>query len=118
MESKKEQKYRSLRERYIHHFAIFGAENITYALYDSSAWSNSVDFIYPYFDKDWNIIRMEAGMLNLVSGEYFERLVFTEKQDFFDFIDEIIAADEKKHPDTPKYHKLMLEKFARFKMYK
>ena len=100
MKSKKEQEYRSLRERYIRHFAIFGAENIAYALYDSCGWSNSVDFIYPYFDKNWNIIRMEAGMLNLETGDYFERLVFTEKQDFFDFIAEIIAADKKKHPDT------------------
>ena len=57
-------------------------------------------------------------MLNLETGYYFERLVFTEKQDFFDFIAEIIAADKKKHPDTPKYHKLMLEKFAAFERYK
>lgn len=118
MKNKKEQEHRSLRERYVHHFALFGAENIMYAVYDSSAWSNSVDYIYPYFDAEWYIIRMEAGMLNLETGEYFERLVFTEKQDFLNFLAEIVAADQNNHPDTQKWYKLAIEKVEAFNRYK
>ena len=118
MENKKEREYRSMREMGVRRLAVFGAENIAYALYDSTAWSNSVDYIFPIYDSEWHITGMKVGLLNFATGEYFEPLVFTEKQNFLDFIAEIIAADEKKHPDTQKYHKLMLEKFAKFVNFK
>ena len=118
MKSPKEQEHRSLRERYVHHFEKFGVENIMYAIADSTAWSNSVDFIFPQYDKEWYVIGMEAGMLNLGTGEYFKRLVFAEKQDFLNFMDELMAADTNKHPDLQKYYKLAIEKIAKFERYK
>ena len=118
MKSEKEQEYHSLRERYIRHFAIFGVENIMYALYDSSAWSNGLDYIFPIIGDSWNIIGMKAGLFNLGTGEYFEPLVFTAKQDFFDFLADLMAVGGNQHPDTQKYYELAVEKFEKFERYK
>ena len=117
MKSEKEQEHRSLRERIVHRFEKFGVENIMYAIADTTAWSNSVDFIFPKYDKEWYVIGMEAGILNLGTGEY-ERLGFAEKQDFLDFMDELMAADTNKYPDLQKYYKLAKEKIAGFERYK
>jgi len=120
MEDKKEQELRSRRESFIHgcvhHFENFGVENIMYAIADSTAYSNGVDMIERVFDAEWNIISMVVYMVNLETGKY-EALSFG-KQDFLDFLDELMAADTKKHPDLQKYYKLAVEKIKSFERYK
>ena len=116
MEGKKEQEHRSLRERIVHHFEKFGVENIMYAIAGTGAWTNSVDFIFPQFDKEWYVIGMEAGLF-MDTGEY-ERLGFAGKQDFLNFMDELMAADTNKHPDLQKYYKLAKEQITGFERYK
>ena len=100
----------------IHHFERFGVENIMYALYDTVAWTNRVDFIMPLYDTEWHVTGMNANMLNLETGEYMG-LSFA-KQDFFNFMDELMAADTKNHPDLQKYYKLAKERLSTFKRFK
>jgi len=87
-----------------------------YALYESTAWSNGVDYIAPEYGKEWHVTGMFANMLNLETGEYMG--LFFAKQDFFNFMDELMAADTKKHPDLQKYYKLAKEKLSTFKHFK
>ena len=122
MKSEKEQEYRSLKEkfphhweRFVHHFENFGVENIMYAIADSAAYTNGVDTIHPLYDKEWYVDSMVVNKLNLETGEY-EALNFG-KQDFLDFLNELMAADTKKHPDLQKYYKLAVERIKSFKRY-
>ena len=40
-----------------------------------------------------------------------------EKQDFLNFLAELMAADTNKHPDLQKYDKLAIKKVAAFERY-
>ena len=106
-------------EKTIKHLANFGCENIVYALWDSAAWTNGVDYICPTYDKEWKVVNMIVGILNLATGEY-EACSYSKKE-----LQKLVKDIRDKFPDKPHdeeafnvYYPKFIERFEKFDRYK
>ncbi len=105
-------------EKAIKHLANFGCENIAYALWDTSAWSNSVDYIFPVYDKEWYITNMTVGIFNFATGEY-DTCSYSKKE-----LTKLVKDIKDKFPEKPHdeeafnlYYPKFVEKFEKFERY-
>ena len=105
-------------EKATKHLANFGCENIAYALWDSSAWTNGVDYICPTYDKEWNVVNMIVGILNPETGEY-EVCSYSRKE-----LQKLVKDIKDKFPEKPhdddafnSYYPKFVEKFEKFERY-
>lgn len=105
-------------DRAIKHFSNFGCDNIAYALWETSSWSNGIDYIYPTFDKEWNICKMTVGIFNSLTGEY-DTCSYSKKE-LFDLVKGIRTKFPQKEFDEDAfeaYYRKFVEKFEKFEKY-